>query len=399
MIKGAYYNEHDPYCCAWLRNLIKHNLIPPGDVDSRDIQEVHPLDVDEYTQVHLFAGLGGWAYALTLAQWPDDRPIWTGSCPCQPFSVAGKGQGTSDPRHLWPHFFRLLVPHHPSIVMGEQVSGAAGYTWFDGVASDLEGEGYSCRTVDIPSCAVNAPHRRNRLYWLVHSSGEGSPLSQQKELRGEGWREERGTVTEPSEPVSGVDNSSSSRFLQAELGETQEVWDQARSGEFERRSGDGVDGMGNPQCQRNENHGPEEIIGTSGTMQSISQERERIWSNTGQPSNSSNFWDNYQLIGPDKQGFYRRIGLDWSTQSPIRLLVNGVSRRVVVGCSRCSITREIPGDDLDETLHCPNCKKTLPHIIREIIEPSRVSLLRALGNAINPELAAEVIRAWMDVAP
>jgi hypothetical protein len=117
-------------------------------------------------------------------------------------------------------------------------------------------------------------------------------------------------------------------------------------------------------------------------------------------SNSQHgFWDNYQLIGPDKQGFYRRIGLDWSTQSPIRLLVNGVSRRVVVGCSRCSITREIPGDDLDETLYCTNCKKILPHIIREIIEPSRVSIIRALGNAINPELTAEVIRAWMDVAP
>ena len=85
----AYYNEHDAYAAAWLRNLIAAGHIAAGDVDARDIQDVTPDDLTGYTQCHFFAGLGGWSYALRLAGWPDDRPVWTGSCPCQPFSTAG----------------------------------------------------------------------------------------------------------------------------------------------------------------------------------------------------------------------------------------------------------------------------------------------------------------------
>ena len=103
----AYYNEHEPYAAQWLRNLIAAGHIAPGDVDARDIQEVTPDDLTGYTQCHFFAGLGGFSYALRLADWPDDRPVWTGSCPCQPFSPAGKRAGTDDPRHLWPAWFRL----------------------------------------------------------------------------------------------------------------------------------------------------------------------------------------------------------------------------------------------------------------------------------------------------
>src|SRR5437879_4731102 len=87
----CYYNDSDPFVCAWLRKLIAARLIPAGDVDERPIQEVSPEDVRGYTQAHFFAGIGGWAYALRLAGWPDDRPVWTGSAPCQPFSIAGTG--------------------------------------------------------------------------------------------------------------------------------------------------------------------------------------------------------------------------------------------------------------------------------------------------------------------
>lgn len=164
---AVYYNEIDPFAAAWLRSLIAAGHIPDGDVDERSIANVQPMDLKDYAQCHFFAGIGGWSHALRLAGWPDDRPIWTGSCPCQPFSVAGKGKGKSDERHLWPVFHQLIAQCRPPVVMGEQVAGKAGYDWFDGVAADLEAEGYASRAVDVPACAVDAPHIRQRLYWCA----------------------------------------------------------------------------------------------------------------------------------------------------------------------------------------------------------------------------------------
>jgi DNA (cytosine-5)-methyltransferase 1 len=180
----AYYNEIEPYAAQWLRNLIKSGHIADGEVDTRSIVDVRPADLAGFTQAHFFAGIGGWSHALRLAGWPDDRPIWTGSCPCQPFSVAGKGAGIDDPRHLWPHFFRLIAAVRPPVVMGEQVAGAAGYGWLDGVRADLEAEGYASRGVDIPACAVDAPHIRSRLYWIASDLGDASNAGSQGWIRG-----------------------------------------------------------------------------------------------------------------------------------------------------------------------------------------------------------------------
>lgn len=178
----AYYNEFDHAAAHILRALIDDGVLAPGDVDTRSIKEVMPDDLDGYTQCHFFAGGGLWSVAARLAGWSDDRPLWTGSCPCQPFSAAGKGLGTDDPRHLWPDFYRLIRARRPAVVMGEQVAGAPGYGWFDGVRSDLEGEGYASRAVDFPACSVDAPHQRNRLYWIAveHAASE---------RRREGWAE------------------------------------------------------------------------------------------------------------------------------------------------------------------------------------------------------------------
>ena len=118
----AYYNEFDPKAAAWLRELIAQGHIAPGDVDERSIEDVTPNDLRGYTQCHFFAGIGGWAYALDLAGWPRDKPVWTGSCPCQPFSSAGKGSGFDDQRHLWPAWFHLINQCRPSIIIGEQVA-------------------------------------------------------------------------------------------------------------------------------------------------------------------------------------------------------------------------------------------------------------------------------------
>jgi DNA (cytosine-5)-methyltransferase 1 len=182
MGKPAYYNEFDPYVAQWLRNLIARNLIPRGDVDERSIVDVRPSDLAGYAQCHFFAGIGGWALAARLAGWPDDRELWTGSCPCQPFSAAGKQKGQADERHLWPEYLRLIRACWPAFVVGEQVAAAVGLNWLDGVLADLEDIGYAGRAVVLPACAVDSPQPRDRLWFVgdgygavADRSGVGSP--------------------------------------------------------------------------------------------------------------------------------------------------------------------------------------------------------------------------------
>jgi DNA (cytosine-5)-methyltransferase 1 len=170
---SAYYNEIDPYAAAWLRNLIGAGHIAAGDVDERSIVDVRPDDLRGYTQCHFFAGIGGWSLALRLAGWPDDRPVWTGSCPCQPFSAAGAGKAADDERHLWPAWFPLIAECRPAIVFGEQVEAAVGWGWLDAVFADLEGEGYACGAAVLPACGVGAPHIRQRCWFVADAGHDG----------------------------------------------------------------------------------------------------------------------------------------------------------------------------------------------------------------------------------
>ena len=166
----AYYNENDPQAAAWLRELIKQGMLPAGDVDDRSIKDVAPDDLRPYTQCHFFAGIGGWPAALKwIAGWPDDRPVWTGSCPCQPFSAAGKGKGFDDERHLWPFWFHLIRVSRPRTLFGEQVDKAL--AWIDLVQDDLEGEGYAVGAADLCAASVSAPHIRQRLFWGAYDYG------------------------------------------------------------------------------------------------------------------------------------------------------------------------------------------------------------------------------------
>jgi DNA (cytosine-5)-methyltransferase 1 len=180
MRRGSYYNDTDPYVCQWLRNLIAAGLIAPGDVDERSITEVRADDIRRYTQCHFFAGIAGWSYALRLAGWPDDRPVWTGSCPCQPLSGAGQRRGHADERHLWPAFHRLIAECRPAVVFGEQVGGTLGLEWLSGVRADLEGSGYACGCASLPACGVGAPHIRSRLWFVADANSEsehGQPIN------------------------------------------------------------------------------------------------------------------------------------------------------------------------------------------------------------------------------
>lgn len=191
----AYYNEIDPFAAQWLRNLIDAGLIAPGEVDERGIEDVLPNELTGYTQCHFFAGIGVWSYALRQAGWSDNRPVWTGSCPCQPFSQAGKGKGFADERHLWPAWYWLLEQCRPPIIVGEQVAGKSAGPWIDLVQSDLEALDYAFGCVPFPSAGVGAPHIRDRAYWVA---------------------------------TEGVDNSSSSRRKRSQQKSKNETWDETR---------------------------------------------------------------------------------------------------------------------------------------------------------------------------
>lgn len=199
-----YYNENDPKAAAWLRELIRAGHIPAGDVDERSITDVKPTELSGYIQCHWFAGIGGWSLALKLAGWPDDRPVWTGSCPCQPFSSAGKRLGDKDERHLWPAWFDLIRECRPVRVFGEQVSSAIGKGWLDGVSADLETEGYACGATVLGAHSVGAPHIRARLYWMAYAerASRGTELKHRANnidevkdgAQGSGWTGKRGTT-------------------------------------------------------------------------------------------------------------------------------------------------------------------------------------------------------------
>lgn len=168
----ALYNENEPYAAEWLGNLIEAGHIASGEVDDRGIEDLTPEDINGATQFHAFAGIGVWSHALRLAGWSDDAPVWTGSCPCQPFSSAGKRGGFDDERHLWPAWFDLIRECRPATIFGEQVAGPAGLAWLDAVLGDLEGIGYACGAADLAAASVGAPHIRQRLFFVAHANKE-----------------------------------------------------------------------------------------------------------------------------------------------------------------------------------------------------------------------------------
>lgn len=169
----ALYNEIDPYAAQWLRNLIAAGYIADGVVDERSISDLAPTDVAGPGQRHFFAGIAGWSHALRLAGVPDDASIWTGSCPCQPFSDAGRRGGFDDERHLWPAWFRLIRERRPAIVFGEQVASDLGWWWFDRVCADMENADYACAAACLPAAGAGAEHIRHRIFWVANAMRRG----------------------------------------------------------------------------------------------------------------------------------------------------------------------------------------------------------------------------------
>ena len=322
----AYYNELDPHAAQWLRNLIARNLIAPGEVDERSIIDVRPDDLRGFEQCHFFAGIGGWSYALRLAGWPDDRLVWTGSCPCQPFSAAGKQGGSEDERHLWPAFFRLIRECKPATVFGEQVAGAAGLAWIDHVHADLEESGYAVAATDLPACSVGAPHRRQRLWWVADAQGCDGEISVRERRPKQEMVEPGGRGRSGDERV---DDPAGARLESARCGSETEARHEARLCGSE--CGRDVGRLADPESER---------------------------------------WCRGQ---DDENGGGRERSLGYS--SPWRGLE-------WLPCSDGKARPTQPG------------LFPLAHGI-----PGRVGRLRAYGNAIVPQVAAEFIAAYMECKP
>lgn len=104
--------------------------------------------------------------------WKSDELILTGGFPCQPYSVAGKRLGKEDERHLWPQMLRIIRELKPSWVVGENVFGLVNWNdglVFDEVQADLEAEGYQVQAFVLPAASVNAPHRRDRVWFVAYA--------------------------------------------------------------------------------------------------------------------------------------------------------------------------------------------------------------------------------------
>lgn len=331
--KWAYYNDTDPYCAEWVRNLIATGLIPDGEVDERPIEQVQPEEVAQFAQCHWFCGIAGWAYAARLAGWRDTDPIWTGSCPCQPYSPAGKRLADRDPRNLWPDFARLIAECRPARVAGEQVASKAGRLWLAGVRADLEALGYGVGAADLCVAGVSAPHIRQRLWWVADADEQG-----------ESGRRVRGS-DEGARPLEGA-----TRERSAGYSAVRGMGDSERPG-LERHTGDGAAGNEPGRDAADAAGSTAETGRDCGLPHAESQRRQQGCANSrgGKSGNRAG-----------------EIASPWSDSRWIAC-ADGKARRLEPGIE--PLVTRLPG---------------------------HVEQVRAYGNSIVPQEAAEVLMAWQE---
>lgn len=350
MTPVAYYNEIDPFAAQWLRNLIAGGHIAPGEVDERSIEDVTPDDLRGFTQCHFFAGIGVWSHSLRLAGWTDDKPVWTGSCPCQPFSAAGKGDGFDDERHLWPAFFHLISERRPQHVFGEQVAAGNANLWFDLVQADLGGMGYAFGLVPFTSASIGAPHIRERAYWVAHPNGQID--DRLRDVRANGWDEHS-----DGSHFGWVADAGRERCKRIDPLLQREESGRFTKGVLEVAGHSVIGGMGYADHSRLERHiRDDSAAGREGTAGSVTAPGLHSW-----PLEVNGFWR-------DADWLFCRDG-KWRPVEPGTFpLVDGAAARM--GRVESGVAR--------------------------VASSNRTGRLKGYGNAINAQAATEFIRAYME---
>ena len=407
-----YYNEWDSFAAEWLKELIKDGLIPDGEVDSRSIADVSPEDLKGFTQCHFFAGIGGWSRALQIAGWSPDRPVWTGSPPCQSFSTAGKGTGKDDERHLWPVFFNLIRECNPPTVFGEQVAAAIRHGWLDDLQNDFEAEGYASAAVVLPSGSIGAYHKRDRLFFTAKRVADSNNLGHERSA-GDGRQAQR--WTEHASAVSMADSGIHGQPRQREMGRP---GDTKESGIKEVNRAINASGFGSsvPSChekpladscgsrlqgdvwigetgeeESSERYSTERSsyssVGYSDSHRSQSGDEATETARHRDTSDSASFWS--ESVGDTEHDGSHEAAIGRSTgssQAESGMLEPERSDSLFWGSS--------------EVIYCRDGKyrpiPTEPALfpLADGI-PNRVGILRGAGNAIVPQAAAEIIKAYI----
>lgn len=412
-----YYNEWDSFAAEWLKQLIKDGLIPDGEVDSRSIADVEPSDLKGFTQCHFFAGIGGWSRALQLAGWSPDRPVWTGSPPCQSFSTAGKGKGKDDERHLWPVFFNLIRECQPPTVFGEQVAAAIRYGWLDDLQIDFEEEGYASAAVVLPAGGVGAYHKRDRLFFTAKRMANSTAQRQHSEAHlSELEREGRGEHESVEPRVTALANSDN-------IGHE-------RNTETRREAQRGTEHPGGVSMANTDQLGqprPRQVQQPGDTAQNREGEVNRAFNASG-ISSAVAYPGGTGLQGGEwigktgEEGASFGYGSERSSSSSVGNSEHDGSHGAEIGrssaapsdnhaqgedvsCESTGASRpEITGDlclwDNPQIIYCRDGKyrpiPTQPALFPLANGiPNRVGILRGAGNAIVPQAAAEIIKAYL----
>lgn len=367
----AYYNEYDPKAAAWLRELIKAGLIAPGEVDERSVIDVKPSDIRGFTQCHFFAGIGGWSYALRLAGWADDRPCWTGSPPCQPFSNAGKQKAQADARHLWPVFFNLIRECRPANIFGEQVEAAIRTGWLDDLQDDLEAENYATGKIVLPACGFGGYHIRQRIWFVaervadsINERSQGG-LYRGADSAGENINRHPGCGRSDCGLADTADNGHAAADG---LRETPESSEQTGAQNIGQSSG---------SCDNSGLANTESIGKCADESGRDSGKRQQL---VGSESRGNSFYDGTVIATDAPNSIWRNPDWLWCrdgkwrpAESSLFGLFNGLPDELVRSCNISPACNPLAKD-----------------------QEARTMRLKGYGNAIVPPLAAEVIKAYME---